>query len=270
MSTSTISILQFFYFGSVLAATEYFFASEQADTGLKFIQAEPWMIWSEAHRLRLVSIPVLVVFLAIVPLLFAVIAWRVRHRVTAPTTAIYFGTLFSRFSHSFFWWEIVNVVRRLAIALALRAISPSSAVMPAAIIVIICLCLLLQTTFKPWKRTSENIMDPISSVLLLLSLFASFANKIPNSTPVIFFVLALDIAFVVAAIAIGIYQMTTGSTEYQHKWRLKQKGAETTPSASLQFAAPLLNSPIIEREELFDDSNEVLDLKEIKERSTWE
>jgi membrane protein implicated in regulation of membrane protease activity len=60
ISSNTLSIFQFFYFGTSLAATEFFFSSTQAQTGVKYVQALPWMLYSDAKSLRGLSIPWLI------------------------------------------------------------------------------------------------------------------------------------------------------------------------------------------------------------------
>lgn len=55
LTSVSISVVRFFYFGTALAAHEYLFASVQ-HTGTVYVQNMPWMLYSEAMKLIAASI----------------------------------------------------------------------------------------------------------------------------------------------------------------------------------------------------------------------
>jgi hypothetical protein len=218
--SNTISILQFFYFGTSLAAIEYFFSSVQSHTGLKYVQAHPWMLYDDAKSLRGFSIPWLVLVVIGGPIAFVVFSWLIRHKPTSPNVTSYVGSLFSRYRHRVFWWEIVNVMKKLTVALLIRGISATNPMQVASITLSICIPLVLQTSVRPWKRYLENVMDVIGSVLLISSLVASQSILSSASLSVLYLVLTLDATYVVAMILMIIHQLITCETEYQRLWNI--------------------------------------------------
>jgi hypothetical protein len=243
LSSTAIMIVQFFYFGSALTATEYFFHNIQPNTNLKYVQAHPWMVYSDAASLRLVSTPFLIIFVFGIPCSFCLLAWRVRHKVSSPELEQYLGKLFSHYRIRYFWWELVNVVRKLAIALFLRGISPASAFQSGSVILCIGIVQSLQTTFRPWKTRLENIMDPIAGFLLIATTFASRITIFVHSKALLYTTLSLDLCFVLACIGFIIYHTCTDTTDYERMWNLKRCEKDGTKALE-SFAEPLLNEPI--------------------------
>jgi hypothetical protein len=198
---------------SIIGCKEYFFASVQVHSGLKYVQAHPWMLYDDARSLRGLSIPWLVMIVIGLPLDFIVFAWHVRHKSSSPVVTLYVGSLFQRYRQSVFWWEIVNVVKKLTIALLIRGISASNLLQVALITLAICVPLAIQASVRPWRRYWENVADLVGSVLLVSSLGAS-----TRSLPVFYMVLSLDAIYVVTLLSMILWHLVTSKTEYQHIW----------------------------------------------------
>jgi hypothetical protein len=142
----------------------------------------------------------------------------IRHKVSSPRLTSYVGSLFVRYRHRLFWWEIVNVLKKLTIALLLRGLPASNPLQGSLITLTICIPLVIQSTMHPWKNFSENVMDVISSVLLVSSLGASQSLSAVSQSVVWVLVLALDALFVICLVAMIIHQLITQKTEYQRLW----------------------------------------------------
>jgi hypothetical protein len=237
----SIAILQFFYFGTSLAATEYFFSSVQRGTGLKFVQAHPWMLYGDAAPMRHLSIPWLLILVFGLPFSFLFSCWKLRHKINSPLVATYVGSLFRKYSGSCYWWEIMNVVKKLTIALLIRGISASNPFQPALIIVAIGTFQLLQAVFGPWRRRLENMMDPVGGTLLISSLFAASVSS--DSTGVLVMILTLDGLYVVSLCIMITYHCIVDETEYQKHWNLSHQDLSNSCVDLSKVDEPLLRQP---------------------------
>jgi Leucine-rich repeat (LRR) protein len=249
LSSTTISVFKFFYFSVALASTEFFFSEKQPHTNVKYIQEYPWMLFADAEPMRRLSIPWIVLLVAGLPIAFIVSAWRFRHKILSPTTSAYFGSIFTRFKTRWYWWELVNVVKKLTIALLLRGVPSSNALQTTFIIVSIGLPLLLQTTFRPWKRRTENLVDPIGGILLILSLFASNTSKgFPGSEMSLRFVLVMDLIYVIGLAVLIVYETVTRKTDYETIWEARFDASRSKKDSMAvsngQSFEPIMRSPI--------------------------
>jgi hypothetical protein len=240
ITSSTISILQFFYFGTSLAATEYFFSSTQNGTGLNYVQAQPWMLYSDGAPMRHLSIPWLLIIVFGLPFSFLVCCWKLRHIIDSPVVTMYTGSLFCKYSRRCYWWEVVNVVKKLTIALLIRGVPASNSLQAALIIITIGVLQLLQAIFHPWKRHVENIMDPVGGTLLISSLFASNPS---SSSTVLYLILTLDALYITALVLVIFYHLITEETEYERNWKIRFGTRDENVSLD-NFYYPILTRPI--------------------------
>jgi hypothetical protein len=220
VASTTISLVQFFYFGTALTATEYFFGSRQALSGMKYVQAHPWMHYDGALRLRLASVPFLVVYVLGWPLIFIYLAWMIRDRVKSSSTSIYYGTLFGRYKARWYWWEIVLVVRKLAIALVIRGIEPSNAFQMGLVIIFIAVVHVAQSNILPWRRESENRADSMSAFLLLGAIFSVHFDlgHLHQAGSFTTTVLVLCLLYVLGLVVLIFVEGVTGRTDYEEDW----------------------------------------------------
>jgi hypothetical protein len=225
-----LTVLQFFFFGTSLTATEYFFPDIQAHTGIKYVQAHPWMLYADASTLRAISVPWLVLIVTGLPLGFFVFAWQVRHKIASPKVRAYVGSLFSRYQVKLFWWEAVNLVKKLVIALLIRGIAPSNRLQAILISLAIGFPMVVQTALRPWKRFLENAMDPAGGVLLILSLSAISGS----SHAAYILVLTLDAIYVAALLILIVYYFFTEKTEYQLIWEAAYGNSESMDVGPMQ------------------------------------
>jgi hypothetical protein len=171
------------------------------------------------------------------------------------------GSIFTRFKQKWYWWEIVNVLKKLTIALLLRGIPSSNALQPAFIILSIGFPLLMQTTCKPWKRNMENTMDPIGGILLISSLFASNAQHFNGHKIVLYLALTLDLIYLIALIALFVYEAVVRKTNYEIIWeaRFAAVPTETSPSLNQNDADKFIHTPLMRLPFTMEDQTTVLD-----------
>ena len=210
----SISVIKFFYFGTALSAHEYLFSSTQAFTGDKYVQNLAWLRYGDAYSVIMASIPTMLIFDFVLPISFVYVSWRVRKTFETPSVQMYFGTLFETFDRRCFWWEMVNILRKLTIALALRGISSSNLVQGSVVTSVLMGTLLIQLTVRPWKRKIENFADSASTLILIGALSTSRLEYAPNYEEVNYYVLALSVVFVIGSVVAIAFQTFFGIPSY--------------------------------------------------------
>lgn len=215
LSSVSISVLKFFYFGTALASHQFLFSVAQKSTGILYAQNLPWMTYHQAKTFIWVSIPAIVFYDFGLPLLFFYLCWKFRHSYNKPEVSIYFGSLFDNFSPQCFWWEMVNTLRKLAIALTLQAIPASDASQAAIGVSILAGAQIIQVSLNPWRRKIENLFDTISSILLITAFFFTRPTRLAHSEGSIYYIIALSLAFVLVSVAFILYKTITGTTQYE-------------------------------------------------------
>jgi Leucine-rich repeat (LRR) protein len=244
VSSTSISIFRFFYFGAALSSLDYLFSETQNVTNKKFVQSVPWMEFDDAKVLRGVSIPFMVLFLLLVPALFVLLAWKLRHKISSPFVRLYFGSLFDNFQSHVYWWEIVMILKKIAIALVLRSLAPNNGFQTPLLVCIIGSLLIATSTWKPWKQWLVNVLYSVSALLLILSLVISRLSDSSQSFAVFTSILVLDGIFIALCTALIAKETITGQTDYEKQWsmRFSESAAQTTPNGP--YGPPLLRKPM--------------------------
>ena len=215
ISSLSISVVKFFYWGTSLAAHQYLFSVRQAHTHIQYAQNNPWMKYEDAVPLIMVSIPSILIFDFIIPVVFIIICWKVRNKLN--TVKIYYGSLFDSYQPTCFWWELVSTLKKLSIALVLKGFLSSDAVQSALVVSIMIGTLMLQLTLHPWRRKVENYSDSASSLLLIAAFLFTRPSHHTNITGVAWYIFALSVAFIVFNVVIIVYQMITGQTDFERQ-----------------------------------------------------
>jgi hypothetical protein len=190
--------------------------------------------------MRHLSIPWLVVIVFGLPFAFIVTCIKFRHKINSPLIVSYTGSLFRKFSGRYYWWEIINVTKKLTIALLIRGIPASNPFQTTLIILTIVTTQLLQVLLTPWRRRLENVMDPVGGTLLISSLFAADRNSDSNGVTIM--ILILDGVYVVSLLVMICYHAITEETEYERVWKASQQSASGFDLKEVD--EPLLRRPI--------------------------
>lgn len=246
----SLTVLKFFYFGTAMSAHMYLFPSIQPFTGIKYLQNHPWIRYSEAKWLIGASIPGILIWDLLIPILFIVLCWRVRQTFQLPRVQVYFGSLFENFSRSCFWWEMVIIFKKLSIALILQGIPSTSAFQIALIICILSGVMFTQICIRPWKRKSENLLDALAALLLLGSAFSARSAHLDDAYPVSIIFFSLSVAFVLCCLLFIGYHTLTGQTQYDRIF-MQDIALETEHEGDL---VPALDTPL--------DTQEILESEE--------
>ena len=165
-----LTVLYFFYFGVTLSSLAYFTCEEQAGTKILFLQTFPWMRCdsAEVHALRLATIPIFILYSAGVPILFTSILLYYRKRIHLRVVNDIIGGLYRCYQKSCYGWDIVVLMRRLLLALAIR-IPVSSYFHSWCVVLVLSVFLALQFWFQPFHRKGENRAEEVSLLLLIIT-----------------------------------------------------------------------------------------------------
>ena len=230
LTTVLISATRFLYFGTALAAHEYLFSTLDAYDGHYYIQNLPYIRVADATVQRWLSIPVIVIFDFLLPAGFIYLCFHLRNSFDHKRTAFYLGSLFQSFNPHCYWWEIVNIFKKLSIALVLRGIPPSNVLQVTLVVTIIAGIQVMQTSLSPWRCKSENVIDALGSVILIGALLAARSGRYSNSNTSVYYVIGFATTYVLVVVALIAHQVWTGATDYQKRLQnLNFESSKTTP-----------------------------------------
>lgn len=158
----------------------------------------------------------LLIFDFLLPIAFIITCWKYRKSFFLPEVQVYFGTLFENFNHLCFWWELVVILKKLAIALTLQGIPSSNSSQSAIIMSILSIVLATQVRLLPWRRNwTENLSDTVSTLLLIFALVFTRPYHGTNAVEIQYYVLALSAAFVLCSLSFIVFHTITDTTAYE-------------------------------------------------------
>ena len=228
MTSTLITVTRFLYFGTALTAHEYFFSTMDRQSGAYYVQNAPWILIDTARTQRWLSIPVAILFDAVLPAGFLYLCFRLRHKIGHDETGYYLGTLFTSFKPSFYWWEIVNIAKKVSIALVLRGIPSSNVLQVTLIVTILAGFQVIQTSVSPWRRKTENLLDALGSLVLVGALLAARSGRYENSFVSVYYVVAFSALYVIGSLIAIVYHALTGTTDYERRLQsIDSQGTQT-------------------------------------------
>lgn len=216
LTSLSITVIKFFYFGTALAAHEYLFSTPSI-SGLRYIKSKPWLLHSKAWNLVMVSLPALLIFDLCIPIAFVVISWQFRRTFKQTSVQIYFGSLFETYRQRCFWWEIINTLRKLSIALIMKAFAANDALQSVLVVTVLAITQLSQLLLSPWRRKSENLADGASSLLLIAALIYTRTTFLENTRGVLWYIFLLSVGFVLMSAAAILWNTFTDTTDYEKR-----------------------------------------------------
>lgn len=214
----SISIVKFFYFSTALSAHEYLFWRYQKDTYTPYVLNHPYMDYTEGKSLMWASIPSILIFDLLLPAGYFLLCFKLRHSYNTPRISIYFGSLFEAYAKNRYWWGMNDILRKMTISIVLRSIPPPTAFLSLACSLIISATLMGQLALLPWKRKYENLLDSLSSILILLRLIVTLEYNQPHYRIAALLIFCLQLAFVLLSIIVILYQVWTGTTDYEKRF----------------------------------------------------
>ena len=217
LTSVSITVLKFFYFGTALAAHESLFSVTQHSTGTRYAQNKPFMTYKAMQPLIMASIPAILIFDFAIPLMFVLICYRLHSRLNWSSIQIYYGSLFESYDRRCFWWEIVNTFKKLAIALVLQGFPANDAAQSALVVTVLLIVVMTQQRLNPWRRKSENIADGISASLLIAAIIYTRPLQFSHEKEITWYIAALSIVYILGSIGIILWETWSGITDYEKR-----------------------------------------------------
>jgi hypothetical protein len=181
-----------------------------------------------------------------IPIAFVVICWRFRNNFNSSSIQVYFGSLFETYTTRCFWWEIVNTLKKLSIALVLKAFTSNDAVQSILVVTILSGTQLVQLSVNPWRRQSEKIADSAASGLLVAALLYTRPTNFLHASGVLWYIFVLSLAYLIVSVGIIAWHTIHGTTDYERR----RLDALLTYYPDLKTAEKevSLNEPLLEAE----------------------
>ena len=114
------------------------------------------------------------IYLVVFPLIIASLFWRFREQIGSAEEQMLIGGLTRPYKKDFFWWEIVNVAKKIALTLALSLPSSSRNIVFFAILV---LFMCFEIMVRPFKLDIQSQLNSLWSLLTLLIMGTGLSAK---------------------------------------------------------------------------------------------
>lgn len=226
-----LTVLYFFYFGVTLNSLDFFPCEEQSGTHVVFLEALPWLRCDsrELRTLRILASPTLVLYTLGVPALFVGILLYYRKQTHIRVVNDIIGGLYRCYRSSCYGWDIVVLVRRFLLALALRI--PLVTVFHFWVVFLVLTgSLALQFWFQPFRREGENRAEEVSLLLLMLTYSAQRdydTHGQHKDTHALFWVTVLiNILFAVSILGLIIHAWWTAKVSFDEDDDLMRENLE--------------------------------------------
>ena len=125
-------------------------------------------------------------YAGLVPLLYAGLLLVSRRALRGgPSTALSrsLHPLTKDYTHAAYWWELVDVCRKLALTGFLALLRPGSILQLYAAVIVVASISLLQLYTAPYHSLSDNLLSLISALALVLTFLASLGIQLTALNP---------------------------------------------------------------------------------------
>lgn len=182
----SMSVLYLLYFELANRVFEVFNCVKEDQTNKKYMQNLPWLEcsskteWGELKNIALIFIFIYVIG---IPLFFSILLLKFRHRTrTDPKTKYWLGrTITGSYRPEFYWFEMVLILRRLALAALISLVPVGSPFQASGVFFVLVASLACQYYLQPYSTPSENVVEEIGLISLLLTYGIQKSVQIENS-----------------------------------------------------------------------------------------
>lgn len=231
-----------------------------------FLETQPWLGCNspEYHGLRTLAILGSVIYLGIIPILFAVLLFVFRRKVHDPSTMSILEILCASYRSGVFWYELVATLRRISLAAVVALVPGSSAFKMSSVCLVLVVALYLQIVFRPFVTKFENVMEELAMVTVLVTYAAQFGVIMRfkqmdtlNTITVVFNFL------MIAAIAYTYLSRTFFPYIRFCPWSKKETSSASPLRNDFEASSSTLNG-----RETINDSNDPMDVSPSHSRSS--
>jgi hypothetical protein len=120
-----------------------------------------------------------VLYLIVFPIIIAVLFWKFRHQIRSPEEQMLIGGLTRSYKKEFFWWEIINVAKKISLTLSLSLPASSrNHIFFAVLVLFMCFEIML----RPFKLDIQSQLNSLWSLLTLLIVGTGFSTSIEGNS----------------------------------------------------------------------------------------
>jgi hypothetical protein len=235
---SVVLIVQWwFLFGVAYRALSVFNCA--SDPLSSFLETQPWLGCHspEWKSLKLLSIVGIVVYLAIVPFVFALLLFLFRKKVNEPFLSTALEILCASYRSGAFWYEIIAMARRIGLAAGLALLPGNSAFKMSTICLLLVVGLYAQIVFRPFRTKFENVMEELSMVTILLTYAGQYGFNIHFAQMATLNIITIVVNFLLLASILYTYISRTYFPQFRFlPW--SKKPSEDEAGSSLASIAP--------------------------------
>lgn len=179
------------------------FRSSQSKNLTWWMEEMPWIPFDLADgrffALFISAMVFLLVYVIGIPVLFALL---LRFHDQESHAASF---LWENYKSTHYWYELVWIGRRLAIAIVVSIVNQESGFSPAILTLVLVMFAAIHSIAQPFKHHLENLFDFLATGAILVtnsvSIWAVNQENLEGIPSAFYFVLALNIVFVVALLA---------------------------------------------------------------------
>ncbi|KAJ6234052.1 insulin-like growth factor binding protein [Anaeramoeba flamelloides] len=171
---------------------------------------ESW--WKKLLPLSIISI---VLYIVGIPILIVYLLVKNSKVLTEKEFDLKFGLLCSRYSKSFFFWEIIIMIRKLLIVIIKSFVSEYTILQIILLLIILFATLILQFVYQPYIATRHNFLESILLGIPQIILFAGlifynneFTRNAQNKEKLIVFIIlsiSIGVVFLILITIFDIY-----------------------------------------------------------------
>ena len=118
-----------------------------------------------------------------------------------------------RYEGDFFWWELVEVGRKLALTLILVFFMEGSATQIVATMLVSFAALMLLTTYRPYRADDDDTTAVVAQVGLVLTSFASLLMKVDVTGQDDWDTAVFDVTLVLIILSVPLFACLEGFRE---------------------------------------------------------
>jgi hypothetical protein len=217
-----LTVFWWFLFGVAYRALSVFNCA--SDPISSFLDSQPWLGCDSPQwrGLKILSIIAIVIYLALVPLVFAILLFAFRKRINEPCIKTVMEILCASYRSGVFWYELVATARRIGLAAVLALVPGSSAFKMSTVCLVLVVGLYLQILFRPFVTKFENVMEELAMVTIILTYAAQIGFNIRLAQNGTLNIVTIVLNFLLIACILYTYISRTYFSKYRYlPWSAK-------------------------------------------------
>jgi Leucine-rich repeat (LRR) protein len=237
-----LTVQWWFLFGIAYRALSVFNCA--SDPLSSFLETQPWLgCHSPQWRgLKILSIIAIVIYLAVVPIVFSILLFAFRNKVNEPRTLSALEILCASYRSGVFWYEVIATMRRIGLAAVLALVPGNSAFKMSSVCLVLVVGLYSQIVFRPFVTKFENVMEELSMVTVLLTYAGQYGFNMRFAQTSTLNTITIVVNLLLLAAIIYTYISRTFFSQYRFlPWSKKPDSEEAGSSLA---SLPSLNDTV--------------------------